>query len=146
MAVFALVNTEVILRSFTKLSITWVIEFSEYALLFITFLLAPWLLKRSQHVKVDLVVSKLNPGPKALLNSITSIIGAVICLTVTWYGSSVTWDHFQNGYMITEGYIVFPSFSIMLIIPVCSLLLSIEFLRKTYEYLRSWGASRTKEA
>jgi len=128
------VTAEVATRYFLGGMMGWVIEVSEYSLLFITFLATAWVLKREGHVKMDLVLRRLNPRTQSLLNIITSIIGALICLIVAWYGVKVTWNSYQIGYVMAKP-LRPPQFLILFIIPVGSFLLFIQFLRRTYGYL-----------
>jgi TRAP-type C4-dicarboxylate transport system permease small subunit len=104
------------------------------------FLTVSLTLKREGHVKMDLVLTRLRPGTQSILNIITSVIGIFICLVLTWYGTVVTWDYFQTGYYIGT-MLMPPKAPIMLIIPVGSFLLLIQFLRRAYSYLESWRAS-----
>ncbi len=131
------VTYDVVMRYFLGRPQIWVVEIAEYALLYITFLGAAWLLKKDGHVRMDLLLSRLNPEAQAILNTITSIIGVAACLTLTWYSTQVTWTYFQEGrYMNTA--LFFPIAPILLVIPVGSFLLFIQFLRMNYGYLGSW--------
>lgn len=139
MLIFVLVNSEVITRSITAHSIVWVIEICEFCLFFITFLGTAWLLRRDGHVKIDLVVSQLNPRHQALVKTITSIISTISCLVVTWYSAKVTWACFQTGFPLGTG-LMPPAFIILSVMPVGSFLLSIQFLRITYGHVSRWKA------
>ncbi len=143
-SVTGLVTIDVILRYFLRRPIGWSLEITEYALLWITFLGAAWVLKREGHVKMDLVLTRFNPRNQRRLNFITSAIGAITCLIFTWYGVTVTWDSFQMGLIMPtalrphRGYI-------LAVIPVGSFLLFIQFLRRTHGYLRGGGVLPDKE-
>ncbi len=138
------ITTDVTLRSLIDRSIFWMLEVTEYSLLYITFLGATWVLQKDGHVRMDLVLSKLKPGTQAVMNIITSTFSAIMCLLVTWYGMEVVWRNFQSGeYYSTE--LEPPRFLILLIIPLGSFLLSIQFLRKVYGYLGRWRASTDKD-
>ncbi len=138
------VTAEVATRYFLGGMMGWVIEVSEYSLLFITFLATAWVLKREGHVRMDLVLRQLNPRAQTLLNIVTSIIGAVICLIIFWYGVQVTWNSYQIGYTMAKP-LRPPQFLILFIIPVGSFLLFIQFLRRTYGYLGHWKELSGKE-
>ena len=122
----------------------WVIEITEYSLLYITFLVAAWVLKREGHVKMDLVFSRLSPRTQVLFNMITSGIGAVICFILFWYGVRVTWELYQTRYF-TPTILELPKFVIVAIIFIGSLLLCLQFLNRTFLYLLNWRVSRDKE-
>jgi len=121
--------------------LAWELEFSEYGLLYITFLGAAWVLKNERHVIVDIVLTQFNPRTRALLNVATSILGAIICLFLTWYGWDVSWEHLVKGYYQPTP-IEPPDFPIFVIIPIGSFLLFIQFLRRTYKHLGNWRESR----
>ena len=134
---------DVVLRYFFSRPIFWMVEVTAYSLLYITFLGAAWLLKREGHVKMDLVLTRLKPRAQATLNVITSIFGIIICLVLVWWGVKVTWEHFQEGYYI-RSLINYPTWILIAIIPVGSFLFFIQFLRRTYGYMREWAAKPDK--
>jgi len=131
---------EVISRYFLGRGVIWVIEFSEYFLLYITFLGTAWLLKKDGHVKMDILLTRFKPKTQHLINSITSILGAILCLVVAWSGAEVAWDHLQRG-LHQPTLIAPPDFPIFAVIPVGSFLLFIQFLRRSYGFLGSRRAS-----
>ena len=134
------ISYEVVQRYFLGRATIWLFEVWEYCLLFIAFLSAAWVLKREGHVKMDIVIDRLKPKVQAIVNIITSIIGAITCLVVALYGLDVTWDYFQTGeFRITVMYL--PKWPLFVIIPVGSFLLFIQFLIRAYGYLKSQRAS-----
>lgn len=116
----------------------------EYSLLYLPFLGAAWLLRREGHVGVDIVVRKLRPQAQIVVNFITSVLNAVICLIIAWYGSEATLKSFQTGVSLL-GEIMVPKYLILMIIPIGSFLFAIQFLRRAYGYFLDWGASPDKE-
>lgn len=138
------VTYDIAVRYFLGRPLIWTVEITGYALLYVTFLAAAWLLSKDGHVRMDLLINRLNPGAQAMLNTITSVIGAIICLIIAWFGVKVTWGTFQMGYLMSSE-LRPPQFLILLIIPVGSFLLFIQFLRRSYGYLISWRALSGKE-
>lgn len=138
------VSVAVATRYFLGYPIGWVIEISTYILLYITFLVAAWVLREEGHVAVDILLLRLKPRTQSLLNIVTSSISTFICLILTWYGLRVTWDLFQTNYF-TPTELALPKWIINIIIFIGSLFLSIQFLRRTYGYLGSWRAPQSKE-
>lgn len=133
MSILLIITAQVVLRLFGYTTI-WVNEVTEYFLLYIVFLGTAWVLKKEGHIKMDLVLVRLRPRAQVLLNIITSILCAIICLAIVWYGAKITWEFFQIGY-IGPGLLRIPQAPIVVIIPVGSLLLFIQFLRRTHGYL-----------
>ena len=140
---FAMLATcyEVVMRYFLNRPTAWVTEITSYSLLFITFLAAPWLLKEDAHVKVDILLDRLNPRTQAVFNVINSILGAAIFLTLFWYGARVSWNVFTRGYY-QYSVLNIPYVYVISVVPVGSLLLFIQFLRRTYGYLGSWRGAQ----
>ncbi len=130
------ISYEVIMRYFFRKAPTWAIEVTEYGLFLLAFLGAAWLLKMGRHVRVDVVVNMLSPQTERLFNVATSILGAVICLAITWFGIDATIDYFHRNVMM-ERVLVFPKYTLLLFIPLGSFLLAIQFLRQAYDHLRS---------
>lgn len=139
-----IVCADVFLRYFFNAPIKWTIDVTEVCLLYITFLVAAWVLRNEGHTKMDLVITRLNPDTQAVINMITSIIGAFIWLLITWYGARVTYSHLRAG-TILYSTMEFPLAPIEIIIPIGSLLFFIQFLRTSYGYFRTWRALRGKE-
>ena len=136
------VCTEVLVR-YLGHQTRWVIEIATYGLLFMTFLVAAWLLRKEGHVRMELVLSRFSPRTQTIINTITSILGTVTCFIITWYSVLSTWEHFQKGWLMST-LLEPPAYPILAIIPVGSFFLSIQFIRRTYGYLKEWRAP-TKE-
>ena len=128
---------EVVMRYFLNSPTIWVVQITEIGPLYITFLTAAWLLKRDKHVKMDLLLNSLNSRTQALLNAITSVIGTLTCLVVVWFGVLITWEHFQTG-QYRPAIIDIPNAIILGVIPFGCLLLSIQFVRRSYNYFIIW--------
>ncbi len=138
-----LIVAEVVSRGFWNRPIPGVIEATAFSLLSITFLGTAWVLREEKHVKIDLVLTRLKPANQALLNIITSLIGAIVCLIIVWYGVRVVWEVLREGYR-SATMIEISLAPILVIIPVGTFLLSIQFLRRAYGYLRSRRALRSQ--
>jgi C4-dicarboxylate transporter DctQ subunit len=122
--------------------ITWVVEISEYGLLYITFLVAPWVLRQEKHVSLDLVYTRLSPRNQSIAGVFTSMLAAIVFLMITFYGVKVTLHQFQTQYF-TPTILEAPKFLITLIIPVGTFLLLIEILRKVYQHLTNLVGAKT---
>ncbi len=128
----------IISRYFLNRPISWVVEISEYGLLYMTFLSVAWVLKHEQHVSVDLVYSRLSEKKKAVATLFTSIVAAIVFTLITYYGFKVTKGQFDTKYF-TPTILEAPKFAITLIIPIGTLLLLIQILRKIYRLVTHWA-------
>ncbi len=128
---FLSVCVDVVMRYFLNRPMIWVEELTEESLLYITFLGAAWVLRREGHVKIDLVVNRLGWRAQTWLGIVSSIVGIVISLVLIYYGARVTWDQWVRGVYWTTTLSI-PNAYYLVIVPIGSFLLLIQFLRRTY--------------
>lgn len=88
---------EVVWRQVGGRSQLWVTEVSEYSLLFVTFLAAPYLLEHNRHVVMDVVLEQLGGGLARILTILVAALGLVICLVLGWQGLMLVLDQYQTG-------------------------------------------------
>ena len=132
----------VFLRYFFRRAAAWSLEIIEFCLLFLAFLGATWLLKEEQHIKMDIVLERLRPKARLWLNVITSLMSAISCLIITWYGATACWGLYKSGQYFAT-YLEPPKYIIIAIVPFGCLLLSIQLLRRAYGFFR--GIAKEKE-
>jgi C4-dicarboxylate transporter DctQ subunit len=125
---------EVILRYFLNRPQVWVTEVTEVLLLYITFLGTTWLLRQEGHVKVDILLNRLKPRMLALLGIFSSAIGILVSITLTVSGFQLTWDYVQRG-IYTPTAMEIPVWIIIVIIPVGSLMLLVQFIRRGWLHI-----------
>jgi C4-dicarboxylate transporter, DctQ subunit len=107
----------------------WIVQFTEYSLLWITFLGTAWVLGRGRHVSIDLITSRLSPRGKVVFDIAHSVVGCVVCGLLCWFGFLTTWSMFQRG--VTDVQVVdVAKYQVILIIPLGFFLLALQFLRK----------------
>ncbi len=136
------ISTEVVTRYFFKTPILGMLEASEMAMLYIAFLSAAWILKKEAHVNMDLINSYLSPRALGIFNTFLSIIGAAIAFILLWYGTKVTIGVFQEGTNMPGNMDINAGYQ-LLVIPLGSLLLFMQFLRRAYGF---WKKSKSVEA
>ena len=136
--IMLVVCAEIAMRYFLGIVHVWEVQICGDSLVWIAFLPAGLVLKENRHVRVDLVVNIVSPRIRHVLNLITTALGLVTCLTLTYYSAHVTWDHFAKA-IYEYNILVIPKGPLLSIIPLSSLLLSVEFLR---EFLSSWKPKR----
>lgn len=129
---------DVTMRYLFSNSLLWVKEGAEFGQLFFALLGATWVLKRKEHISIDLVINLLKPRSQARLNIATSILGAIICWVVTWWSGQLAWELFQEGVYVV-GIIEPPKGVFLALIAIVYFLLSIQFLRNTYGYIKTQG-------
>jgi TRAP-type C4-dicarboxylate transport system permease small subunit len=125
---------EVFMRYVIRRPPPWAWEICECMLLLITFLGAAWLLRRKGHVSVDIVCSRLHKKTRTVVGALTSILGMVICLLITWAGILITIDHYRAGITL-PGYLDLQKAPFLVFIPLGCFMLTIEFLRQAIQHL-----------
>lgn len=137
--VVILVLVGIVARYFLERPLAWTVEIVGYSLLYMGFLASAWILKKQGHVKMDLVLNRLNPKNQALLNTVTSFLGAITFLVITWYSAKMTLSLFQRGIDVTS-MLEPPQGAITIIVPIGSFLLFVEFLRGAFKHIGRWRA------
>jgi C4-dicarboxylate transporter DctQ subunit len=125
---------EVILRDLFNYPIVGVTQITECLLLYITFLGSAWLLREEGHVKVDILIDRLNPKAAAFLGIIGSVIGIIVSVILTFFGFSLTWYFYRKG-LYTPTILELPLSLIIIIIPIGSLMLIVQFIRRTCNFI-----------
>src|SRR4030042_1200032 len=95
-----------------------------------------WVLKNEGHVIVDVLVAQVSPKARAVFGVISSVLGAFVLLVVFWFGTLETLDLFKRG-VHNPSVLEFPKAPLVAIIPFGSLFFMIQFLRRTFGFLRS---------
>ena len=120
---------EIVSRSFFDISNPWLVELSEITLLYITFLAAAWVLGNDKHVALDIVLNHLSEPVSRKLHLVLSLVVALGCFVVTWFGILTVIDQFVSD--IREPTIMAPlTFWITAVVPFGFLLLGVQFIRR----------------
>ncbi len=128
-AAAALVTGDVVARNVGLGTLPWILEVSEYVLPLATFLIAPWLLSRSQHVRLDVLLTIL-PGPVArTLDRLADAVGLAVCAVFVVYGIRAVASSAQQGGLVIKS-VVFPEWWLYAPVPICFALLAVEFVRR----------------
>ena len=87
LAMVLLVTADIVLRNVANVGFPWANEVTEYALYITTLLTAPWLLRRGQHVRIDLVLTLVPARLAWLMEILADAIGFVVCAVMVRYGA-----------------------------------------------------------
>jgi len=105
----------------------WSNEISEAMLYLITMLTAPWLLRKGQHVRVDIVLRAVPKRVGWVFEWIVDVLGLACCLVIAYYGARAALASFQAGSMSIKT-LVTPEWWLLSVLPVAFLALSLEML------------------
>jgi TRAP-type transport system small permease protein len=123
------VTLDVVARNLGWGNTGWVMELSEYSLPVATLLVAPWLLHRNEHVRLDVLLVSLPRGLTSWLERVADLLGILICAVFVWYGSKLIFDSARLGSMVVKTLSI-PEWWQYALVPVCFFLLAVEFARR----------------
>lgn len=138
-AVMLATTIKVIFRYGLHEGLLGVDQISGTMLLYITFLGATWVLRREEHVTIDLLVGALPPLIRWRLHVFSSVIGAVICFSLVAFGTLEVVTSLQRGIRIPAE-IEMPRAINLAIIPLGGLFLGLQFVRRAWLSLSRVGA------
>jgi TRAP-type C4-dicarboxylate transport system permease small subunit len=118
------ITVDVVGRNVGVGTLPWILEVSEYVLPLATFLVAPWLLRRNEHVRLDIL---LRAWPR--LGHVTNVIGLAVSAVLVLYGVRTILNSAQQGAMVFKS-VVFPEWWLYAPVPLCFGLLAVEFVRR----------------
>jgi TRAP-type C4-dicarboxylate transport system permease small subunit len=122
-------------RALGMYSPVWIVQFNEYALLWMTFTGAAWVLKRGKHVSVDVILGRLRPKGRWLMSVTHNLLGSMVCGVLLYFTMRMTVSTFIRGVVDVKAVDV-PKSLILTAIPLGFLMLTLQFLRSLIETLR----------
>ena len=140
LAMVVLVTADILLRNTARVGFAWANEITEYALYLITLLTAPWLLRRGQHVRIDMMLVLAPPRVAWLCEALADIVGLAASLVLIWYGIIMTVQSARLGSLTIKN-LVFPEWWLLWPLPACFALVALEFI---FRFHRLMGAPRTR--
>ena len=123
------VTLDVVARNVGLGTLPWILEVSEYMLPLATFLVAPWLLRRNEHVRLDALLHLAGGRAGRALERAANGVGLAVCAVLVVYGARTILNSAQQGAMVLKS-VVFPEWWLYAPVPVCFLLLAFEFGRR----------------
>jgi len=118
--------------------IEWANEISEAMLYLIALLTAPWLARRGQHVRVDVLLRAVPPRLGWSLEWLVDALAMACCAIIAWYGVRAALGSWQAGSLSIKT-LVTPEWWLLSVLPVAFLALTIEML---FRMRRLWLAPR----
>jgi len=141
LAMVVIVSADIVLRNIGGRGFVWANEISEYALYIMTLLTAPWLLRRGQHVRLDIALTFVPASIAWLMEALGDVLGFAVCVTLIRYGFDMTLESARLG-AITIKNLVFPEWWLLAPLPAAFLLLAIEFLFRFHRLMTGERARR----
>src|SRR3954466_12307483 len=105
----------------------WSNEISEAMLFLITMLTAPWLLRRGQHIRVDIILRAVPPIVGWVFEWIVDLLAFVCCAVIAYYSVRAAWGSYAAGSLSIKT-LVTPEWWLLAVLPVAFVLLTLEMV------------------
>ena len=116
----------------------WSAEISETMLYLVTLLTAPWLMRRGQHIRVDIVLRAVPARLGWVFERLVDALALGCCALIAWYGVRATFLSWQAGSLSVKS-LVTPEWWLLSVLPVAFLFLTLEML---FRMRRLWLGPR----
>ena len=127
-AMMVIITLDVVFRNLGYQSSAHFFTFTEYALLIVPCLGAPWLAREKGHIYVEILLNSLPRRAKTVMTYAIGLFCIAVCLTIAWYGLQVTiHDYLQAEKDVRS--LDMPRWMLVLWIPLSFLMMAIEFAR-----------------
>lgn len=136
------VSVAVVLRYINFKPPVWVLQYTEYALLWITFLGAAWLLREGGHIRIDTLLLMFSPRVQRGVDLFNQLLGFVVSAVIFAIGTWLTIDLYRRNIMDVRG-VTLPKFALFAIIPLGGLTLALQFARN---FFSQWKESRKESS
>jgi len=127
-AMMAVITLDVVLRNLGYQSSAHFFTFTEYALLIVPCLGAPWLAREKGHIYVEILLMAMPPKVRARMTFAIGVICVAVCLVIAWYGFQVTWQDYVNNEKDVRS-LDMPRWMVVGWIPLSFLMMAVEFAR-----------------
>jgi C4-dicarboxylate transporter DctQ subunit len=127
-AMMAMIVADVGLRNLGYQSSAHFFTFTEYFLLVIPMLGAPWLVREKGHIYIELLTGALPPAQRRTMMRGIVVLSLAVCLVLAWYGAAITVQNFVQNEKDVRSFDM-PRWMLMLSMPLSFGMMALEFLR-----------------
>ena len=127
-AMMVVITLDVVIRNLGYQSSAHFFTFTEYALLIVPCMGAPWLAREKGHIYVEILLMSLPERTRARMTVLVGVICVAVCLVVAWFGFQVALSDFLQDEKDVRS-MDMPRWLIVGWIPLSFLMMAIEFAR-----------------
>lgn len=122
------VITSVTMRNLGMQPFAWLFTSSEYAILYMTMLGAPWLVREKGHVHIELVTAALPPPARRVVSRTVAAACVAVCALLAWKGGELMLTNIARNDLDVRAY-YFPKWILTAAFPISFGLMAVEFSR-----------------
>ena len=134
LAMTVLIVIDVALRNLLNTTLPASVELTEYALFYAATFASPWLLRRGQHIRIDVLITRVPAAVGWIMEIACDLIGLALSLLLSWYSVAVVVRSARGPTLIVKN-LIFPEWYVLWPLPVMFILLSLEFIFRTHRLL-----------
>ena len=122
------VITSVMMRNLGMQPFAWLFTSSEYAVLYMTMLGAPWLVREKGHVHIELVTAALPAPARRAMSRFVAASCVAVCAVLAWKGGELMITNLTRNDLDVRAY-YFPKWILTAAFPLSFGLMAVEFSR-----------------
>jgi len=126
-AMTVLIVADVVLRNLFNSTLPASVELTEYAMFYASAFAAPWLLRRGQHIRIDVLISRVPPSAGWIMEILCDLIGLALSLLMAWYGVAMVLRSVNSGTLVVKNLVFLESY-ILWPLPLMFALVAVEFV------------------
>jgi len=127
-AMMIAITVDVLLRNLGFQSSAHLFTFTEYALLIVPCLGAPWLVRKKGHVYVEILLMSFGRAGRRRMSFLIGLACIAVCAVLAWYGMQVTFRNYNLRDFDVRS-MDMPRWMIVQFIPLAFGMMAIEFAR-----------------
>jgi C4-dicarboxylate transporter DctQ subunit len=127
-AMMAMIVVDVVLRNLGYQSSSHFFTFTEYFLLLMPLLGAPWLVREKGHIYIELFIAALPMRVRRALLMVIVIACIVVALTLAWFGGVITVQDFLGNEKDVRSFDM-PRWTLTMWFPLTFGMMALEFVR-----------------
>ncbi len=126
-AMTGLIVVDVLLRNLFQITVPASVELTEYAMFYASAFASPWLLRRGQHIRIDVVIARMPPVTGWAMEIISDLIGLALSLLMSWYSLAMVLRSWHADTLVVKN-LIFSEWYVLWPLPVMFILLAVEFV------------------
>jgi len=130
----ALIVADVVLRNLFNRTLPASVELTEYAMFYASAFAAPWLLRRGQHIRIDVLVARVPSMAGWIMEVASDLIGLALSLLMSWYSIAMVLRSSNSATLVVKN-LIFLEWYVLWPLPVMFVLLAIEFVFRLHRVL-----------
>jgi len=142
-AMMVMIVADVLLRNLGYQSSAHFFTFTEYFLLLIPLLGAPWLVREKGHIHIEVLLSALAPSVRRALVVAVVLVCAAVAAILAWYGAAITLQDYATSEKDVRSFDM-PRWMLVASMPMSFGMMALEFLRLLVRGESPYGAGLVK--